>query len=282
MKKNSGPIQPKSARATGRLSLSLKESQRIVTAPTAEVNPREPTNAGLVLQQIADHGRALNERLQVLIETAIEESGYDAPVIDQLTHCLELCRCMQMNAMEGSPHHLPPENLHWDLLETTRELLEQLRTILPAGALKWNLPSGELKTRIPRKLWLTTLQKGIFQSVELQTSAGLDVQLSLSIRKPREKASQLVLEIGDRGREMPQSEMEKRLTHGLGMHPEHADSLHLLLLLAIAAEGDLEIVSDPDDGTLRRLIMPMTQFRIVPAPEPAGAKSRRRVVRASV
>jgi len=265
----------KKMRTTSKLALSLKESQRIVLEAEPTHDPQAPTNPGVLLQTIAGYGRDLNERLQLLLELAHEEHGPNSAMVNHMAHCLELCRAVQMNAMEGSHHHLSGEKEPWDMVETTQKLLEQLRTILPAGALEWDLPDSEFRTRIPRQLWLVTLQKSILQCAELQTAAGLEVLLVLRTRKGAGKSANLVLEIHDKGREVTQSEMERRLTDGAGSHAEWADSFHLLLLLAIAVEGDLEIVSDPASGTCRRLIMPLGQFRSVPRSDGVHRPTRR-------
>lgn len=250
-------------RHTAQLSLSPRETQHLAAevARTAQ-DVASPKNAGHLLQEIAEGSRSLNQRLQAVVEK-LQSSSNDPILSEEVREALELCRAIQMDAMQGSYQHLPREKESWDLSEWTRMLLEQLQTILPPEALRWELTaSASYTTKIPKRLWLSSLQRSVLQAAELQNENGIGILVRLRDQQPQSARTRVVLEILDQGREISQAEMELRLTDGAGGNQERADGFHLLLLLAKEMEGDLEIFSDSVTGTCRRLIMPLKKIGV--------------------
>jgi len=250
-------------RRTTQLNLSPRETQHLAASVAKmQQDVAFPKNAGHLLQEIAEGSRSLNQRLQAVVEK-LQETQNDPTLSNEVSEALELCRAIQMDAMQGSYHHLPSEKESWELAEWTRMLLEQLQTILPPEALRWEITaSGPYTTKIPKRLWLSSLQRSVLQAAELQNENGIAILVRLRDQQPRSSRTRVVLEILDRGREISQAEMELRLTDGAGGNPERADGFHLLLLLAKEMEGDLEISSDSVSGTCRRLIMPLKKIGV--------------------
>jgi len=250
-------------RRTVQVNLSSKETQRL--AAEAANRPQDvalPKNAGHLLQEIAAESRELNQLLQRIGER-LEFLEQGEAFEEEVMQALQLCRSIQMDAMQGSYQHMPAEKQAWEISSWTRMLLEQLQTILPPGALTWEFSAAEYETKIPRRLWLSALQRSILQAAELQGENGLEIFVRLRDTDRRTARTRVMLEILDHGREVSQTEMEMRLTDGAGGNPERADGFHLLLLLAKELDGDLEITSDADAGTCRRLIVPLKKLRVI-------------------